>query len=142
MRILFIFIGLVLIGCSSNKPTEVKDSEQELVTEKKVFFKWPINGATVASPVFIDMGVEGMVVEPAGVVKEGFGHHHILINQKFWPQGEVIPMSDTTLHFGKGETDTSIELDPGQYIISLQFADGVHASFGEIMSSSIEINVE
>ena len=88
------------------------------------------------------MGVEGMVVEPAGVVKEGFGHHHILINQKFWPQGEVIPMSDTTLHFGKGETDTSIELDPGQYIISLQFADGVHASLGESMSSSIEINVE
>ena len=91
---------------------------------------------------FIDMGVEGMVVEPAGVVKEGFGHHHILIDQKFWPQGEVIPMSDTTLHFGKGETDASIELEPGQYLISLQFADGVHASFGESMSSSILINVE
>ena len=142
MRVLYVYIGLFIIGCSPKKPTEVNETEQELVTEKKVFFKWPKNGATVASPVFIDMGVEGMVVEPAGVVKDGFGHHHILIDQKFWPQGEVIPMSDTTLHFGKGETDASIELEPGQYLISLQFADGVHASFGESMSSSILINVE
>ena len=142
MRILYIFIGLVFIGCSSNKPTEVKDSEQELVTEKKVFFKWPKDGATVASPVFIDMGVEGMLIEPAGVVKEGYGHHHILINQRFWPEGEVIPTSDSTLHYGKGQTDASIELDPGKYIISLQFADGVHVSFGEEMSDSIEIIVE
>ena len=58
------------------------------------------------------------------------------------PEGEVIPTSDSTLHFGKGQTDASIELDPGRYIISLQFADGVHVSFGELMSESIQINVE
>ena len=51
-------------------------------------------------------------------------------------------MSDSTLHFGLGQTDTSLELDPGNYIISLQFADGVHASYGENMSSSIKIKVE
>ena len=55
---------------------------------------------------------------------------------------EVIPTSDSTLHFGKGQTDVSLELDPGRYNISLQFADGVHVSFGELMSESIEINVE
>ena len=83
-----------------------------------------------------------MIIEPAGIVKEGYGHHHILINQKSWPEGEVIPTSDSTIHFGKGQTDASIELDPGRYIISLQFADGVHVSFGELMSESIQINVE
>ena len=83
-----------------------------------------------------------MIVETAGVVKEGYGHHHILINQSYWPEGEVIPTSDSTLHYGKGQTDASIELEPGKYIISLQFADGVHASFGEKMASSVEINVE
>ena len=51
-------------------------------------------------------------------------------------------MSDSTLHYGKGQTDAMIELDPGEYTISLQFADGVHASFGEGMSASIKINVE
>ncbi len=145
MRIIIIFLFAFVFSCSDKKKKEslVNDVNKinDVVT-KKVYFKWPKNGSTVASPVFVDMGLEGMVIEPAGIVKEGYGHHHILINQKFWPEGEVIPTSDSTLHFGKGQTDASIELDPGRYIISLQFADGVHVSFGELMSESIEINVE
>ena len=138
----FIVISLFFLSCSNKKSVENKEVIIEEKVSKRVFFKWPKNGSTVASPVFIDMGVEGMEIEPAGLVKEGFGHHHILINQKFWPKGQVIPTSDSTLHYGKGQTDASIELDPGKYVISLQFADGVHVSFGEEMSESIEINVE
>ena len=108
----------------------------------RVFKEWLALASLSGDLDFIDMGVEGMLIEPAGVVKEGYGHHHILINQRFWPEGEVIPTSDSTLHYGKGQTDASIELDPGKYIISLQFADGVHVSFGEEMSDSIEIIVE
>lgn len=145
MRIIIIFLIAITFSCSDKKKKEsslndVNDIKD--VISKKVFFKWPKDGSTVASPVFVDMGVEGMIIEPAGIVKEGYGHHHILINQKSWPEGEVIPTSDSTLHFGKGQTDASIELDPGRYIISLQFADGVHVSFGELMSESIQINVE
>ena len=147
MRIIIIFLIAITFYCSDKKKKEsslndVNDIKDVDVISKKVFFKWPKDGSTVASPVFVDMGVEGMIIEPAGIVKEGYGHHHILINQKFWPEGEVIPTSDSTLHFGKGQTDASIELDPGRYIISLQFADGVHVSFGELMSESIQINVE
>ena len=147
MRIIIIFLIAITFSCSDKKKKEsslndVNDIKDVDVISKKVFFKWPKDGSTVASPVFVDMAVEGMIIEPAGIVKEGYGHHHILINQKFWPEGEVIPTSDSTLHFGKGQTDASIELDPGRYIISLQFADGVHVSFGELMSESIEINVE
>ena len=145
MRIIIIFFIALTFSCSDKKKKESylsDDNEIKDVIAKKVFFKWPKDGSTVASPVFIDMGVEGMIIEPAGIVKEGYGHHHILINQKFWPEGEVIPTSDSTLHFGKGQTDASIELDPGRYNISLQFADGVHVSVGELMSESIEINVE
>tara|TARA_B100002051_G_C16718441_1_gene630866 strand:+ start:1249 stop:1695 length:447 start_codon:yes stop_codon:yes gene_type:complete len=148
MKLLFKFsicfcICFSLYTCSSKKPAENKVVEEIAeVSNQRVFFKWPKDGTTVASPVFIDMGVEGMLIEPAGVVKEGYGHHHILINQKYWPKGQVIPTTDSTLHYGKGQSDASIELEPGKYIISLQFADGVHVSFGEEMSESIEINVE
>ena len=114
---------------------------EEAVTPK-VFFKYPEDGATVGSPVYIEMGVEGMEIEPAGEVKEGYGHHHILINQTHWPVGEVIPMSDTTIHYGKGQTDTSLELAPGVYTLTLQFADGVHASYGPPMAASIKVTVE
>ena len=143
MRLLTLFsICLFLLNCSGKKPVQNEIVVEVEEKQQRVFFKWTKDGSTVASPVFIDMGVEGMIVEPAGVVKEGYGHHHILINQSYWPEGEVIPTSDSTLHYGKGQTDASIELEPGKYIISLQFADGVHASFGEKMASSVEINVE
>ncbi len=143
MRLLTQFsICLFLLNCSGKKPVQNEIVAEIEEKEQKVFFKWPEDGSTVPSPVYIDMGVEGMLIEPAGIVKEGYGHHHILINQSYWPAGEVIPTSDSTLHYGKGQTDASIELEPGKYIISLQFADGVHASFGKKMSSSIEIIVE
>lgn len=143
MKVLNYTMVILFMACSTKKQQEEPSNlENEIVNEKKVFFKWPKDGSTVASPVFIDMGIEGMIVEPAGVVKDGYGHHHILINQSYWPEGQVIPTSDSTLHYGLGQSDASIELDPGKYIISLQFADGVHVSYGESMSHSIEINVE
>lgn len=136
-------------SCGNKKSTqesamkEEKPAVEKVAKEEKgVFFKHPANGSTVASPVFIEMGVKGMQIEPAGQVKEGFGHHHILINQTGWPQGQVIPASDSTIHFGKGQTDASLELEPGEYTIALQFADGVHSSYGEEMATSIKITVE
>lgn len=142
---------MFMLGCSNSEKGKKESEEQTSegtapadVAEEapSVFFKYPEDGATVPSPVFIEMGVKGMQVEPAGEVKEGFGHHHVLINMKSWPKGEVIPASDSTIHFGKGQTDASIELEAGEYTIALQFADGVHASYGEEMAASITIKVE
>ena len=137
---------LFLSSCGEKK----KASEETVVVEKpaemaepsSVFFKHPADGATVPSPVFIEMGLKGMQIEPAGAVKEGFGHHHILINQTSWPKGQVIPASDSTKHYGKGQMDASLELEPGEYTISLQFGNGVHSSYGEEMATSIQITVE
>lgn len=145
---LIIVLGLAWACGTSNKSEEKKEIQEPAAVEETVsdssyvFFKSPADGSTVASPVFIEMGVSGMEVEPAGQVKEGFGHHHILINQASWPEGQVIPASDSTIHFGKGQTDTSLELPAGEYTISLQFADGVHTSYGESMATSINIIVE
>ena len=140
--ILSVFFFLVSCSTNKNKNTEIINNQIEDENNVGVYFKWPKDLSTVSSPVFIDMGLDGMLIEPAGKVREGYGHHHILINQKSWPLGDVIPMSDSTLHYGKGQTDASIELLPGRYVISLQFADGVHASYGKEMASSITINVE
>ena len=140
--ILSVFFFLVSCSTNKNKNTEIINTQIEDENNVGVYFKWPKDLSTVSSPVFIDMGLDGMLIEPAGKVREGYGHHHILINQKSWPLGDVIPMSDSTLHYGKGQKDASIELLPGRYVISLQFADGVHASYGKEMASSITINVE
>lgn len=138
-----LIVIICLFSCNSKQSTDNSTEKSiENIETKRVFFKWPRDGATVASPVYIDMGLEGMLIEPAGPVKEGYGHHHILINQTHWPKGSVIPTSDSTLHYGKGQTDVSLDLVPGEYQLTLQFADGVHSSFGKEMANSITIIVE
>jgi hypothetical protein len=110
----------------------------------QVFFANIENGATLQSPVHIEMGVEGMEVEPAGAANEGFGHHHLIINntQGYIERGEVVPMNETNIHFGKGQVEYDIELQPGEYALTLQFANGFHESHGEQMSNTIFITVE
>lgn len=148
-KLLVICLTAALWSCGSS--TEKKAAEVEATPEVKeeviaakpgVFFKNINNGDTLTSPVMVQMGVIGMEIEPAGAIKEGFGHHHILINQTSWTEGNVIPMSDSTLHFGKGQEETALTLEPGTYTIALQFADGVHASYGESMATAIEIIVQ
>ncbi|MDA0193458.1 MAG: DUF4399 domain-containing protein [Bacteroidetes bacterium] len=151
MRDLLLSITTLLIifltSCGPGQNNSSESSEQTVQEEtaptvSRVFFESPADGATVNTTFPVRMGVEGMRIEPAGQVKEGFGHHHILINQTSWPEGEIIPPSDSTIHFGKGQTETELTLEPGNYVISLQFADGVHTSYGASMATSIKIIVE
>lgn len=116
---------------------------QEITDGQRVFFANLKDGQSVTSPLTVEFGVEGMVVEPAGEVKENSGHHHLLIDHDFSPAGTVVPPADSTqLHFGKGQTSTEINLAPGQHKLTLQFANGVHMSYGEKMSASINVVVE
>ena len=108
----------------------------------RVFFIEPAAGTTVASPVAIKMGVEGMTVAAAGTVTEGTGHHHLIIDGKPGALGEVVPADDTHIHYGQGQTEASVALPPGPHTLMLQFADGMHRSYGPTMSSMVQIIVE
>ena len=109
--------------------------------EQRAFFIEPKDGAEVMSPVKVVMGVEGMTIKASGAVVAGTGHHHILINQGAMRGGKVIPTDKTHVHFGKGQTEASLKLDPGDYTLTMQFADGLHRSFGKKMAHSIKIKV-
>ncbi len=108
----------------------------------RVFFKAPQNGAVVSSPVKIEMGVEGMKIDTAGSMVENTGHHHLIINGTYIADGMAIPFDEQHQHFGKGQTEAEINLKPGKYKLTLQFANGAHASYGEPMSKTIEIEVQ
>jgi len=144
---------LLLVSCGtpknkeeSNKEIEVEEIQEVQTTTPdlagKVFFVEPADGASVSSPVHVVMGVGGMEIEPAGEVNEGKGHHHVLINDPYVDKGVVVPTDETHIHFGKGQTETDLELEPGEYTLTLQFADGLHQSYGESMSASITVVVE
>jgi len=69
-----------------------------------VSFVQPADGASVSNPVHVVFAVDGMKIAPAGTMTEGTGHHHLLIDGQPLPKGEVIPATDKSLHFGKGQT--------------------------------------
>ncbi len=144
---LFILFILLLASCgtgSQSDKTEEENTTQEIeeVTQvSSVNFILPHSGDSVSSPVKITMGVTGMQVEPAGEVHEGMGHHHLIIDGSFIPTGETVPADSTHIHYGKGQTEVEVALSPGPHSITMQFADGVHASYGKEMSTTINVVV-
>ncbi|WP_420386806.1 DUF4399 domain-containing protein [Roseivirga sp.] len=106
-----------------------------------VYFENLTDGQEVSSTVLVEMGVKGMDVEPAGEVHKGKGHHHIIIDGGFMKTGETIPADKTHIHYGKGQTEATIELTPGKHTLTLQFANGLHQSYGEAWSKTITVNV-
>ena len=109
----------------------------------KVFFKNLKNGETVKSPVKVEMGLEGLKLDTAGAIVAGTGHHHLLIDAgDSIPAGQVVPKDSTHLHFGKAQSETEVKLSPGKHVLTLQFADGIHRSYGSQLAATISVNVK
>ena len=109
---------------------------------QSVAFLEPADGATVGSPFKVRFAVDGMEVKPAGDIVANSGHHHLLINAEPIKAGESVPFDATQLHFGKGQTETEVKLPPGQYTLTMQFANGAHQSYGAPMSKTIKVPVK
>jgi hypothetical protein len=109
----------------------------------RAYFIKPFNHATVKSPFQVIFGAEGVEVKavPAGRVPENMGHHDLLINGEGVPEGVAIPADKQHIHFDHGETRGEISLPPGNYMLTLQFADGLERSHGTDMSATISVTV-
>lgn len=109
----------------------------------KVFFANLKDGDVVASPLKIEMGAAAIKVDTAGPVLAGVGHHHLLIDAgDSVATGTIIPMDSAHVHFGKAQTHTEVKLAPGKHRLTLQFADGLHRSYGAGMANSITVEVK
>ena len=113
-----------------------------LALAQSVSFLGPVDGATVSSPFKVQFAINGMEVKPAGVMDANTGHHHLLINGAPMKAGESIPFDDKHLHFGKGQTEAEVKLPPGDYTLTMQFANGAHQSYGAPLSKSIKVTVK
>ena len=110
----------------------------------RVFFAEPADGATVTSPVKLVFGLDGMTISPAGqnIPDKTMGHHHVIVDAPFVPAGTMVPADATHIHFGKGQTEATLELPKGEHTLTLTLADGVHMSYGEALSHKITVTVE
>jgi hypothetical protein len=120
------------------------------VAEKLAYFVNIKDGDKVRSPFRVAFAVSGMGVSPVAAGKiDNTGHHHILINMKMPADiKQPIPFDapgDTKnqryKHFGKGETETVLDLPPGKHTLRLLFADHNHVPY-YVKSKEITVEVE
>ncbi|MCL7418016.1 MAG: DUF4399 domain-containing protein [Halalkalicoccus sp.] len=96
----------------------------------EVFFVAPEDRATVTSPVEIEMGTEGFVIESVEEgIRDGHGHFHVFVDVECVEPGEPIPSEEGYEHFGDGRTETELDLEPGRYELCLQAGDGAHVAY-------------
>lgn len=117
----------------------------------EVYFVNLEDGATLQSPVTIVFGLSGMGVAPAGTESEMTGHHHLFLNRP--PLGETeegaeellygIPGDDNHIHFGGGQTEVTLDLEPGDYTMQMVMGDLNHVPHvPPIASDQITVTVE
>lgn len=108
----------------------------------KVYFIEPRNGAEVKGPVKVLFGLSGMGVAPAGTQKENTGHHHLLIDGPKVEPGPL-PQTEQVVHFGGGQTETTVNLKPGKHTLQLVLGDWKHAPHNPpVQSETITITVK
>ena len=103
----------------------------------------PADGAVLSSPVTVRVGLRGMGVAPAGIEFAHTGHHHLLVDvDELPPMDQPIPADARHIHFGKGQTEVSIELPPGRHSLQLLLGDHLHRPHDPpVLSPRIHVTV-
>ena len=108
----------------------------------RLYFISPLDGETLDNPVTVRFGLAGMGIAPAGTQVAGTGHHHLLIDTELPPLNAPVPADDRHVHFGKGQTEVTIELAPGQHRLQLLLGDYLHMPHDPpVVSERITITV-
>lgn len=109
----------------------------------KLYFISPKDGKTISGKVTVRFGLIGMGVAPAGVANPGTGHHHLIVDAPLPAMDQPIPKDDKHLHFGNGQTETTLELAPGKHTLQLVLADANHVPHAPpVISKQIHITVK
>ena len=139
MRLLF---STILVFAAA-MPAGAEMPRQASPEDAHLYFITPQDGATVSSPFRVSFGLRGMGIAPAGLNHPETGHHHLLINAPEVDFGMPLPTDDQVRHFGGGQTETEISLDPGTHTLQLLLGDYIHVPHDPpVMSERITITVK
>jgi len=108
-----------------------------------LYFITPRDGETVYGDFKVSFGLAGMGVAPAGIDVPNTGHHHLLIDLETLPAMDApLPSNDNVRHFGGGQTETMLSLDPGKHTLQLLLGNYSHIPHeSPVMSEKITITV-
>lgn len=113
-----------LFANTSNAQSERKKTPAP--KDAKVYFITPKDGDKVKGPVVVRFGLTGMGVAPAGIDIPNTGHHHLIIDDRTLDLNNSVPKDEHHLHFGNGQTETTVDLKPGKHTLMLLVADHAH----------------
>lgn len=136
---------VIAFGAALIMATAAVAQDTPAPADAQVYFVNLADGDTVASPVTIMFGLEGMGVAPAGTEVENTGHHHLLVNRA--PIGEGpegaeelefgLPADENHIHFGGGQTQTTLDLPSGTHTLQLVLADLNHIPHVPVVASDV-----
>ncbi|MGJ4880957.1 MULTISPECIES: DUF4399 domain-containing protein [unclassified Bradyrhizobium] len=146
MRRLSLALALTLSAAALATSSLVMAGETPAPENAKAYFINLKDGDTVSSPVLIRFGLSGMGVAPSGTEAPNTGHHHLLIDAPALEGdalNEAIPVDAGHVHFGKGQTEASVNLTPGKHTLQLVLGDWSHIPHNKpVMSERITIDVQ
>ena len=150
---LSIACGLALFGCERQageleSATATESAAAPAMSRRpppagaSVYIISPADGDELASPVRVAFGLRGAGVAPAGVDSPNTGHHHLLIDAEMVSFDLPIPSDAQHVHFGLGQTETMVELPPGDHRLQLLLGDHLHVPHDPpLLSEPITIRV-
>jgi hypothetical protein len=149
--LLTLLLAAVVMSLPVAAQDDAKPKRQSSPEGAKTYIVAPQNGSTVKKKFKVNFGLTGMGISPAGITVQGqpipdTGHHHLLVDVVKLPPLDVpLPADqhDKIMHFGKGQTETMLELAPGTHTLQLIFADYAHVPHDPpVMSEKITVIVE
>ncbi len=109
----------------------------------EAYIQSPADGAVVTAPFTVRFGLRGVGVAPAGAQLPNTGHHHLLVDVTAMPSFDLpLPATENVRHYGLGQTETELELLPGEHTLQLVLGDWLHIPHAPaVMSEVVTITV-
>jgi hypothetical protein len=128
-------LGLTVLAMAQERTAAPSGVELYIISPK--------DGEAVKTPFVVRFGLKGMGVAPAGVRFEATGHHHLLVDTAAPSNLDLpLPVTDKVLHFGKGQTETILDLPAGTHTLQLLLGDHNHIPHATpVLSPQITITV-
>ncbi len=137
-----ILLALILPLSAAGEPQAVPRSPS--AEGARVGFANIEDGDVLPPVITVRFSISGMGIAPAGVAIENTGHHHLLIDLQELPDmTRPLPATDQIRHFGKGQSETTLELSEGTHTLQLLLADHAHTPHDPpVMSEVITITID
>ncbi len=136
---------LALSALAACKQGAISDTKPHADNGPAVYIVNLHDGDVVNTPVRVVFGLYGYGIAPAGIDKAKTGHHHLLIDTVLSVEEKefAIPADEQHIHFGGGQTETVIDLPPGQHTLQLMLGDYTHVPHKGVKASTpITITVQ